>query len=81
MVPLKAFMDLRVYYQKLRKIEAEITEPSVVVVSQRYSGWWDSWGENGCSSTRGGSLDRGGEGGTGDPEAEAAEFRAEVEEM
>ena len=27
-------MDLRVYYQKLRKIEAEITEPFVVLVSR-----------------------------------------------
>ncbi|MBV8846156.1 MAG: hypothetical protein JO307_25395 [Bryobacterales bacterium] len=28
-------MDLRVYYQKIRKIEAELTEPFVVVVSRR----------------------------------------------
>jgi hypothetical protein len=27
-------MDLRVYYQKLRKIEAEITEPFVVLMSR-----------------------------------------------
>lgn len=27
-------MDLRAYYQKIRKIEAEITEPFVVVVSR-----------------------------------------------
>jgi hypothetical protein len=27
-------MDLRVYYQKLRKIEAELTEPFVVIVSR-----------------------------------------------
>lgn len=27
-------MDLRAYYQKLRKIEASMTEPSVVVVSR-----------------------------------------------
>jgi hypothetical protein len=27
-------MDLRVYYQKLKKLEQEITEPHVVVVSQ-----------------------------------------------
>ena len=27
-------MDLRAYYQKVRKIEADITEPFVVVVSR-----------------------------------------------
>ena len=27
-------MDLRVYYQKLRKLEQEISEPQVIVVSQ-----------------------------------------------
>lgn len=27
-------MDLRVYYQKLRKIEEELTEPFVVIVSR-----------------------------------------------
>jgi hypothetical protein len=27
-------MDLRLYYQKIRKIEADITEPVVVIISR-----------------------------------------------
>jgi hypothetical protein len=30
-------MDLRVYYQKIRKLEAEIVEPFVVIVSRETS--------------------------------------------
>ena len=32
--PAPTYMDLRVYYQKIRKIEAEIKEPFIVVVSR-----------------------------------------------
>lgn len=33
-VPAQINMDVRIYYQKLRKIEAAIPEPYVVVVSR-----------------------------------------------
>ena len=55
-------MDLRIYYQKIRKIEAAIPEESVVIISGN-SGWRESREEK-CS--RGGRPhDRGRPGGTG----------------
>lgn len=33
-MPVHINMDVRVYYQKIRKVEAEIPEPYVVVVSR-----------------------------------------------
>ena len=51
-------MDLRVYYQKIRKIEAELPEPFVVVVSRETPDGGKAGVQDGGTSTTGGAVDR-----------------------
>ena len=59
-------MDLREYYRKIRRIEAEINETFVVIVEPGDSGRRQGGGAERSSAAAGGAADCGGKGGPGD---------------